>query len=154
MVKIPPSKQPKRQKPARRPPTLPGWLPLAVAIAGLGLLLTPDDASWALRVAGAALLAGGSFWLGQDRQHDPADRSRIVQLEQQLMRIGILDRDLDLRRDVAQALGPRGSRPLAPAAQHGADGGAHRGGAGASQLRAVPDGGQPDLDAPLPGERE
>jgi len=132
--------------PARRAGALlPGWVPLAVAMLGFGLVLSPEGIPWWARVVGAALLGAGAFWLGQDRQHDPHDRVRIMQLERALLTMGVLRRAGD---DEA----PRGSgglRPSPPSKEHGMDEPLHldtRPGAATGPQR------DPDLDDPLPGE--
>lgn len=149
MAKIPGER--KRPEPPRRRLSFPGWLPLAVSLAGVGILLAPETLDWPVRVAGLVLFGGGAFWLGQDRQHDPADRTRISQLESALLRIGILDRDHALRRDVAQAVGAQRGRATAPSKEHGAD---ERDGAGQRRDARARPRPVPDLDAPIPGVDE
>lgn len=147
MVKVPGKRESRAPAPsvsARAAALVPGWVPLAIAVCGFGLTLSPEELPWAWRIVGAALLAAGSFWLGQDRQHDPHDRTRIVQLERALLTMEVLRRE----GDDASAVRPDGKGSRAAPSPDGVAA-PPRGAPG----RGAASGGRPvDLDAPLPGE--
>lgn len=75
-----------------RPPL--EWIPLAIALTGVGLILGPgyDLPAWA-PFAGAITLGAGAYWLGLRHGQaapDPAARGRVTQLERALLQFSLL----------------------------------------------------------------
>jgi hypothetical protein len=124
------------------------WVPLAVALAGFGLVtgVVPVAGPWA-PLAGAVALGVGAYLLGRSHGQanpDPSARGRVSQLEQALLQLAVVLGNDGLARRVERSR--RQEAPAEPRSDAGERGGArpadHDG----------PAAGPRSLDDPLPGE--
>ncbi len=124
----------------------PAWLPLAVALAGLVVVLSaPESVEWWIKSLALVAFGTGLYLLG--RRHgeaapDIAARGRVVQLERALSQIWAVSR-------MGRAGTPAGPEPPVEAEEPRRDEGDDRSEPGHESRRL---GATADLDAALPGE--
>lgn len=125
-----------------------GALPLVVALAGLGLSLSPPSMDPGWPILGALALGAGAYWLGRDAgsaRPDPGARARVSQLERALLSLTWLGRhDGEARLPDGPEPGAQGKPDGAPPRKRGRVRG--------PLLRGAATGPGPALDDPLPGE--